>query len=128
MQYFLQIYKHHEIRVEMTIANQCTGEQNDLFLFLMKKFNLIKTMFIFSICIYFLPQKNSLFTSDIHYLWNGIDFESVILFIHFYKKFVAQKIRKMNMWLNELDLAIFFIFTLIVACWTFCTCPYPTKV
>ena len=47
--------------------------------------------FIFSICIYFLPQKYSLFTSDKHYLWNGIDFESVFLFkfIHFYKKFVA---------------------------------------
>ena len=36
--------------------------------------------FIFSIIIYFLPQKNSLFTSEIHYLWNGIiNFESVIL-------------------------------------------------
>ena len=38
--------------------------------------------------------KISLFTSDIHFLWNGIEFESVILFkfIHFYKKFVAKKI------------------------------------
>ena len=35
--------------------------------------------FIFSIIIYFLPQKNSLFTSEIRYLWNGINFESVIL-------------------------------------------------
>ena len=31
--------------------------------------------FIFSICIYDLPQKNRLLTSDIHYLWNGYDFE-----------------------------------------------------
>ena len=70
----------------MTIANQCTGEQNHLFPFLMKKFKPIKIALIFSICIYFLTQKNSLFTSDIHYLWNGIDFESVILvkFIHYY--------------------------------------------
>ena len=28
----------------------------------------------------FLTTKNSLFISNIHYLWNGIDFESVILF------------------------------------------------
>ena len=33
----------------------------------------------FCICIYFLPQKYRLLTSDIHYLANGIDFESVIL-------------------------------------------------
>ena len=47
--------------------------------------------FILSICIYDLPQKNRLLTSDIHYLWNGNDFEGVISlkFIHFHKKFVA---------------------------------------
>ena len=45
------------IRVEMTIANQCTGERNHLFPFLMKKFKPIKITCIFSICIYFLPQK-----------------------------------------------------------------------
>ena len=28
----------NEIRVEMTIANQCTGERNHLYPFLMKKF------------------------------------------------------------------------------------------
>ena len=74
------------------------GERNHRFPFLMKKFKPIKIAFIFSIFIYFLPQKNSLFTSDIHYLWNGIDFESLILlkYIHFYKKFVAIKIRKCN--------------------------------
>ena len=51
----------------------------------------IKIAFIFSICIYDLPQKNRLLTSDIHYLWNGNDSESVISlkFIHFHKKFVA---------------------------------------
>ena len=45
----------------------------------------------FSSCIYDLPQKNRLLTSDIHYLWNGNDFEVVISlkFIHFHKKFVA---------------------------------------
>ena len=37
-------------------------------LFLMKKFKPIKIAFIFSICIYDLPQKNRLLTSDIHYL------------------------------------------------------------
>ena len=41
----------------MTIANQCTGERNHLFPFLMKKFEPIKIAFIFSIYIYFLPQK-----------------------------------------------------------------------
>ena len=60
----------------MTIANKGTGEQNHLFLFLMKKFKPIKIVFIFSICFYFLQKKNSLFTSDICYLWNGIDFKS----------------------------------------------------
>ena len=75
---------------------------NHLFPFLMKKFKPIKIAFIFSICIYFLQQKifyllqiyiifEMVSISDIHYLWNGIDFEIVILlkFIHFYKKFGA---------------------------------------
>ena len=58
----LYILKHnlllkHEIRVEMTIANQCTGERNHLFSFRMKKFRPIKITFKFSICIYFLPQR-----------------------------------------------------------------------
>ena len=50
-----------------------------------------RNRFIFSICIYDLPQKNRLLTSAIHYLWNGSDFEGVISlkFIHFHKKFVA---------------------------------------
>ena len=50
-----------------------------------------KIAFIFSICIYDLPQNNRLLTSDIHYLWNGNDFEGVISlkFKHFHKKFVA---------------------------------------
>ena len=30
------------------------------------------------ICIHVLPQTNSLFSSDLHYLWNGNDFEGVI--------------------------------------------------
>ena len=35
--------------------------------------------FIFSICInLFLTTKNSLFTSNIDYLWNAIDFDSVV--------------------------------------------------
>ena len=33
----------------MTIANQCTGERNNLFPFLLKKFEPIKIAFIFSI-------------------------------------------------------------------------------
>ena len=45
----------------------------------------------YSICIYDLPQKNRLLTSDLHYLCNGNDFEGVISLkvIHFHKKFVA---------------------------------------
>ena len=56
-----------------------------------KEFKPIEIAFIFSICISDLPQKNRLLTSDIHYLWNSNDFESVISlkFIHFHKKFVA---------------------------------------
>ena len=36
-------------------------------------------------------KKNRLLTSDIHYLWNGNDFEGVISlkFIHFHNKFDA---------------------------------------
>ena len=36
-------------------------------------------------------NKNGLLTSDIHYLWNGNDFDGVISlkFKHFHKKFVA---------------------------------------
>ena len=36
-------------------------------------------------------QKNRLLTSDIHYLWNGNDFEGVVKLnlIHFHKKVVA---------------------------------------
>ena len=40
----------------MPIENQFMGERNHLFPFLMKKFQPIKIVFIFSICIYFLPQ------------------------------------------------------------------------
>ena len=56
----------------------------------------------------FLTTKNTLFTSDIHYVWNGFDFESVMLlkFTHFYKKFVAYKNLKVEFLLNESDLAI----------------------
>ena len=36
----------NEIRVEMTIANQCTGERNHLFPFLMEKVKSIKIAFI----------------------------------------------------------------------------------
>ena len=43
--------------LSMTMANQCKGKWNYLFPFLMKKFNPIKITFIFSIYIYFLPQK-----------------------------------------------------------------------
>ena len=35
--------------------------------------------FCFKHSYLFITTKNSLFTSDIHYFWNGIDFESVIL-------------------------------------------------
>ena len=75
----------------MTIPKQKTGERNHLFPFQMKKFKLIEIAFIFSICIYVLPQKINLLTSDIYYLINGIDFEGVISlkFIHFNMKFVA---------------------------------------
>ena len=51
-----------EIRVKMTIANQCTGERNHLLPFLMKKFKPIKIAFAF---VY---TKNSLLTLDKHYL------------------------------------------------------------
>ena len=55
----------------------------------------VSETFLVSICIYDLPQKNILLTSDIHYFWNGNDFEGVILlkFIRFHKKFSALKIR-----------------------------------
>ena len=49
-----------EIRVEMTIANECMGGQNHLFQFLMKKFKPIKIAFIFSICIHILPQSKKI--------------------------------------------------------------------
>ena len=55
----------------MTIAKQRTGERNDLCPFLMKKIKPIEIAFIFSICIYDLPQKNRLLTSDIHYFEIG---------------------------------------------------------
>ena len=50
-----------------------------------------RVYFYISICIYDLPQKNRLLTSDIHYLWNGNNFKGVISFKfkHFHKKFVA---------------------------------------
>ena len=56
-----------------------------------EKIKPIEIAFISSICIYDLPQKNRLLTSNIHYLWNGNDFEGVISLklIHFHKKFVA---------------------------------------
>ena len=41
----------------MTIAKQCNGKRNHLFPFLMKKYKPIEIAFIFSICIYDLPQK-----------------------------------------------------------------------
>ena len=74
----------------------------------MKKFKPIKIAFIFNICIYFFPQKNSLFTSDIHYLWNGIDFENVMLLKLWY---ILQKNRclknlKVEFLRNESDKAI----------------------
>ena len=56
----LYILKHNlvlksEISIEMTIiSNQCTGKQNHLFPFLMKKFKPTKIAFILSICIYFI--------------------------------------------------------------------------
>ena len=42
----------NEIRVEMTIANQCTGEQNHPFPFLIKKFKQNKIAFIFSMYLF----------------------------------------------------------------------------
>ena len=56
-----------------------------------EKVQAIEIAFIFCICIYDLPQKSRLLTSDIHNLWNGNDFEGVISlkFVHFHKKFVA---------------------------------------
>ena len=61
-------YCLNEIRVELTVAKQYTEEGNHVFAFFMKKFKPIEIAFIFSICIQVLPQKNSLLTSDIHYL------------------------------------------------------------
>ena len=77
----------------MKIAKQCPGERNHLFPFLEKKFKPIEIAFIFSICIYDLPQKNRLLNSDIHCPSDCNDFESVISlkFIYFHKKFVAKK-------------------------------------
>ena len=51
------ISAENEISVEMTIANQFTGERNLLFPFLMKEFKPIKIAFIFSIDIFILSQK-----------------------------------------------------------------------
>ena len=73
----LYILKHNlvlknEIRVDMTIANQCTGEQNHLFPFLMKKFNPIKITFIFSIYIFFLPQKKIVYLFQIYIIFEMV--------------------------------------------------------
>ena len=55
------------------------------------EFKPIEIAFNLSICINDLPQTYRLLISDIHYLWNGYDFEGVISlkFIHFQKKIVA---------------------------------------
>ena len=80
------------IRVEMTIAKQCTGEWNRLFQFLMNKFKPIEIAFIFSILYLWLTTKNRLLISDIHYLWISNNFEVVISLklIHFHKKLDSQ--------------------------------------
>ena len=64
--------------VKMTVANQCTWVQNHLFTFL-------------SLVNKDQPVKNSLSTSNIHYLCKCIDFEGVILHksIQSYDKFYA---------------------------------------
>ena len=46
----IKMSAENEIRIEMTIANQCTGERNS-------DENVQADRIIFSICIYFLPQK-----------------------------------------------------------------------
>ena len=73
-----------------------------------QKFMFLKTLkeeffyYVFFFRWYHLTQ-NSLFTSNIHYLWKGIDFESVILY--FYEKFFSylQKIRIFTKWIGLRD-------------------------
>ena len=48
-------------------------------------------VYILSICILWFTTKNILFTSDIHYLWNGNNFEGVINFVKVYS--FSQEIR-----------------------------------
>ena len=56
----------------MTIANQCTGERNRLFPFLMKKFKQIKIAFIFSILILFLTLKKIVYLLQIYIIFEMV--------------------------------------------------------
>ena len=47
----IKMYAENEIRVEMTIAKQCTGERNHLFPFLMKKLK-SKRLRLFLACVF----------------------------------------------------------------------------
>ena len=55
----------------------------------------------------FLSTKNSLFVSDIQYLWKGIEFEGVILLkFTFLEEIICLKNNKVDFWGNESGLAI----------------------
>ena len=55
----------------------------------------------------FLSSKNSLFVSDIQYLWKGIEFEGVILLkFTFLEEIICLKNNKVDFWGNESGLAI----------------------
>ena len=55
-----------------------------------------------------IPVKNIVFTTNICYLWKGIDFECEILlkFIHFYEEFIAKKNQEVEFRQTKSDLAI----------------------
>ena len=120
----------------MTIAKQWTWERNHLFPFLMKKCKPIEIAFIFSICIYDLPQKNRLSTSDIYYLWNGNYFEGV-LSLKFTQVFTGNSLPKkldsriFTKWIGLSDISFHLkcfpiyqwretLWNWIVACWYYC--------
>ena len=73
-------YEENENSVKTTVANQCTWVRNHVSTFL-------------SIVNKDLPVKNIVFSTNIHSLWKGTDFEGVILqkFIHLYEELILHK-------------------------------------
>ena len=71
----------NEIRVEMTIANQCTGERNHLFPFLVKNSSQSRSRLF--LAIYFLPQK-IVYLIQIHIIFAVLSVLKVYNFVKVY--------------------------------------------